>query len=312
MLTAAQTVPKILLWMVLTLATAFPAPCLGASLEDRLAAARLELEIGIATENRIQTELDRYRDSGEATPERMALYETYLDRVQKLTEEKRKIVQRLEQARLIRPNTTTGAEPNASLPPPSLDVPEDRELDELRALQRELDQSLAAFDDMLLTEGEVARVQSELKMKRLAQEAAEAARDLREGEDGEGGEGEGSADGDAGMESGESTSGEGEQASEGSQQGGMEGQEGDDGDEGDGAEQDGRQETGGGRDRAKRPSKSSQGQGEDAMARKETRKAESQDDDIVARQLREAAEKETDPILKEKLWKEYYDYKKGL
>ncbi len=37
-----------------------------------------------------------------------------------------------------------------------------------------------------------------------------------------------------------------------------------------------------------------------------------QDDDIVARQLREAAEKETDPALKEKLWKEYYDYKKGL
>ncbi len=37
----------------------------------------------------------------------------------------------------------------------------------------------------------------------------------------------------------------------------------------------------------------------------------SQDDDIVARQLREAAEKETDPVLKEKLWKEYEDYKKS-
>ena len=34
--------------------------------------------------------------------------------------------------------------------------------------------------------------------------------------------------------------------------------------------------------------------------------------DIVARQLREAAEKETDPVLKEKLWKEYEAYKKGL
>jgi hypothetical protein len=32
----------------------------------------------------------------------------------------------------------------------------------------------------------------------------------------------------------------------------------------------------------------------------------------VARQLREAAEKETDPVLKEKLWKEYEEYKKGL
>ena len=36
-----------------------------------------------------------------------------------------------------------------------------------------------------------------------------------------------------------------------------------------------------------------------------------EDDDIVARQLREAAENETDPELKEKLWKEYEDYKRN-
>jgi len=35
------------------------------------------------------------------------------------------------------------------------------------------------------------------------------------------------------------------------------------------------------------------------------------DDDIVARQLREAAMKEEDPALREKLWQEYRDYKKG-
>jgi hypothetical protein len=35
------------------------------------------------------------------------------------------------------------------------------------------------------------------------------------------------------------------------------------------------------------------------------------DGDIVARQLREAAEAETDPVLKEKLWQEYSNYKKG-
>ena len=39
--------------------------------------------------------------------------------------------------------------------------------------------------------------------------------------------------------------------------------------------------------------------------------ASHEDDDIVARQLREAAENETDPELKEKLWKEYYEYKKN-
>lgn len=35
------------------------------------------------------------------------------------------------------------------------------------------------------------------------------------------------------------------------------------------------------------------------------------DDDIVARRLRRAAEDETDPELKEKLWKEYRDYKEN-
>lgn len=35
------------------------------------------------------------------------------------------------------------------------------------------------------------------------------------------------------------------------------------------------------------------------------------DDDIVARRLRRAAEQETDPELKEKLWKEYTEYKRN-
>ena len=36
-----------------------------------------------------------------------------------------------------------------------------------------------------------------------------------------------------------------------------------------------------------------------------------EDDDIVARRLRRAAEQETDPELKEKLWKEYAEYKRN-
>jgi hypothetical protein len=36
------------------------------------------------------------------------------------------------------------------------------------------------------------------------------------------------------------------------------------------------------------------------------------DDDIVARRLRKAAEQETDPELKDKLWKEYVEYKKDV
>ena len=35
------------------------------------------------------------------------------------------------------------------------------------------------------------------------------------------------------------------------------------------------------------------------------------DDDIVARQIREAAMNETDPELREALWEEYRQYKRG-
>lgn len=38
----------------------------------------------------------------------------------------------------------------------------------------------------------------------------------------------------------------------------------------------------------------------------------SDDDDIVARQLREAAEQESDPEIKAKLWEEYKKYKEGI
>jgi len=297
---------RTLTWLVLLVFGMIPGlPCGAASIEDRLATARLELEIGIATEQRILTELERYRASADANPERIALYETYLDRVRQLTEEKRKQVQQLEQARRRAAPPAPAEIPNAPLPP-ELDIPEDQELDELRALQRELDQSIAAFDDMLLTESELARVESELKMKQLAQEAAEAARELREGD---GGGGEGSEDSESGMESGTSSSGGGAETGEASQEGGMEGLEGQ---AGDAAQEGGEKETGGGQDRSKRPAKSSQGKGSEASAGQDQPPVDAQDDDIVARQLREAAEKETDPVLKERLWKEYYDYKKGL
>ena len=295
------------IWLYcLVLGLSMCAPGHTASLEDRLATARLELEIGVATEQRIQTELERYRSSADASQDRITLYETYLDRVRQLTEEKRKIVQQLEQVRNRTPPTSQGGNPDAPLPAPALDIPEDRELDELRALQRELDQSIAAFDDMLLTENELARVESELKMKQLAQEAAQAARGLREGD---GGDGEGTEDSETGMESGTSSSGGGDQTGESSEQGGMQGMEGETGE----ASQDpDSKETGGGRDRSQQSPRSSPGQGTEAAAGQSEQTTDSQDDDIVARQLREAAEKETDPVLKEKLWKEYRDYKKGL
>ena len=297
------TRPALIAFFLLTFWLAMGPPGFAASLDDRLATARLELEIGIATEQRILTELNHYRSSDDASPDRIALYETYLDRVRQLTEEKRKRVQQLEQARSRNGSAPDTSTPDTALPPPALDIPEDQELDELRALQRDLDQSIAAFDDMLLTETELAKVESDLKMKQLAQEAAEAARDLREREgDGEGGEG--SEESESGRQSGTSSSGGGDETGKSDQEGAMAGIEGEAGDAS--------KEPGGGQDRSKGASKPSPGKGGKASAEPARSTDNTQDDDIVARQLREAAEKETDPVLKEKLWKEYNDYKKAL
>jgi Tfp pilus assembly protein PilX len=62
---------------------------------------------------------------------------------------------------------------------------------------------------------------------------------------------------------------------------------------------------------SKKASTETSGQGGQGSSREKQGRASSDDDDIVARQLREAAENETDPELKEKLWKEYEDYKKS-
>ena len=53
-------------------------------------------------------------------------------------------------------------------------------------------------------------------------------------------------------------------------------------------------------------------EGGEAEADGEGSRGDASTDDVVARQLREAAEAETDPVLREKLWKEYQNYKSSL
>ena len=278
--------------------------------DERIAQARRDWLVGVATEKRIAADLDRYRASDQVSEEVIQLYETYLDRVRRLTEEKRRILEALEGNRGRSASTNTPAEsapqrsgPTAYDPP----IPEDRELDETRALNQEFNRSLAAFDDMLLKEIEQSRVQSDLKMKQLAQEAARAAKSLRE----QGGM-EGSEGAEQGMQEGQSSGGSGNETGE--MKNDRQGQD--------------QQEGGAAGDQDAESSQETSGQGTDmARARNQQSKGtasgesgppgdgdnlNTQDDDIVARQLREAAEKETDPELKEKLWKEYRDYKKSI
>jgi hypothetical protein len=66
-----------------------------------------------------------------------------------------------------------------------------------------------------------------------------------------------------------------------------------------------------GRKGTEKASKDNSGKGGQGPSSTNQRRRDYEDDDIVARQLREAAENETDPELKEKLWKEYEEYKKS-
>ena len=150
-------------------------------------------------------------------------------------------------------------------------------VDEVAALDREFDESLAQFDDRLLNEMDKIRDNSAAKLQDLAQEAAEAAKRLRE----------------KGLDvdtSASSSTGESREDTPPSDQD-MEARKGSTG-----------------TDTASKSGSHRSGEG---SSRKDQRRVDYEDDDIVARQLREAAEKETDPELKEKLWKEYEEYKKS-
>jgi hypothetical protein len=137
---------------------------------------------------------------------------------------------------------------------------------------------------------ESIETESAAKMRDLAQEAAEAAKRLKE----KGVE----------LDTDESKSSDAESTQS------KEGQQGKAGDKDSSREEN--------------DSETQQGDGDDTVATADRSKGEGsgakrdpgsryskEDDDIVARQLREAAESETDPELKEKLWKEYEEYKKN-
>jgi hypothetical protein len=280
------------------------------SQEEQVAAARRDWLIGVATEKRIAAELARYQASDQTSPEVITLYETYLDRVHRLTEEKRRVLEQLDAERGRRakaPPSTQGTPGRSTAEVYDPQIPEDQTLDQVLALDQELERSLAAFDDMLLRENEQSRVQSELKMQKLAREAAQAAKSLREQ-----GQMEGSAETASGSREGQSSDGSGNETGEmqNDREGSQQDAEAATGEQDDKA---GQETTGEGTDLAKGRDKQPQSTASgDNGPPGDGSRISTQDDDIVARQLREAAEKETDPELKAKLWKEYHDYKKSI
>jgi len=253
--------------------------------EAKLEEAREKLRISQATEKRIASELEELKKSGNASAEDIRNYEVYLDRVQDMVAENKKIVEKMEAAYSRHSPQKESSNEAASGESETLfkqKIPEEQTQDEVAALDRQLNASLNDFDAMLLKEMEEISSESSSKMQDLAQEAAEAAKRLRK-------KGfEGNASGTEGSEDGEKGS---EEASKDAETQKGEPEEGEAG--------------------TKTAASDTSRKGGEGPSRKDQRRVDYEDDDIVARQLREAAENETDPELKEKLWKEYEEYKKS-
>ena len=244
------------------------------SANAKLAKARENLETSQETEKRIASDLEHLKQSGDASPETIGDYEEYLARVQAMTAENRKIVAQMEA--VFDQHTHSKSNPNSPAPNKSdstydPNFPDDQAVDEVAALDKEFNESLAKFDDKLLKEMDEIRAESAKKLKDLAQEAADAAKRLR----------------DKGLDM-DSSDAESSRETDGQKQ------------TSDGGREKGTTKDTADADTASQDDSRKGGQGSSAEDRG---RADTEDDDIVARQLREAAENETDPELKEKLWK---------
>jgi hypothetical protein len=258
--------------------------------QSKLEKARDDLRVSQATEKRIAAELEKLKQSGNASAEDIRNYEAYHERVQAMVAENRKIVEKMEAAQARHSaapkgsQTATSGDTEMGSDP---SIPEEQTQDQVAALDRELSASLGEFDAMLLKEMETIETESAAKMRDLAQEAAAAAKRLKE------------KGVDLGSDGSESTDGESKQ--------GEEGQKGKAGEKDVSGKEKGSQTKQGSDDDAVATRDQSKGGGSGDRGSRYSK----EDDDIVARQLREAAENETDPELKEKLWKEYEDYRRN-
>ncbi|HKQ81819.1 MAG TPA: hypothetical protein VJS42_06465 [Steroidobacteraceae bacterium] len=169
-------------------------------------------------------------------------------------------------------------------------------------IDRELDRSLGVFDD------ELRKEQGIIAQRRGARDGSGGS-----GGGGEGGDAERTAQGTGGAAAGGGGQEGGMPGSAGAgggnnQKGGAAGS-GAGGENGDGQGKEGGSATGGQRGGGGGVGGGARGGNGPTTVPADI--PDGSDDDIVARQLREAAMQETDPELREKLWQEYRNYKKG-
>ncbi|MGD8770655.1 MAG: hypothetical protein PVJ06_11500, partial [Desulfobacterales bacterium] len=170
-------------------------------------------------------------------------------------------------------------------------IPEEQVVDEVVALDRQLDSSLAQFDEMLLKELDLIRAKSSERMRDLAEEAAAAAKRLR----------------DQGIEINEDFEEESAESEQDSTQTQKTAEM-----EKDASETGKEKKVDEDKDDSELSAREISREGVEGSRNHPKNRYDPKDDDIVARQLREAAEEETDPELRKKLWKEYEHYKKNI
>ena len=277
-------------------------------LSAELAAARRQLYHDQLAIQRIASDLERLRQSDEASAQILVDYTQYLASYRALVDEKAQAVQAMQaalsRAAVASPQKDASAESSAET------LPELAVTDKVVVLERELQLSLSAFDEKLLQEWQIIQTQSTAEKQSWAQEAAAAANRLKEqGIDLGGGQSPSQEEGEG--EKGQAQSKDSETEDQAAA---------------DSYSTDGTDSASAGQDSAVSGTKtggqpdagSGQGvkvatngsyQAGEGKPRRQAPPVTKEDDDIVARQLREAAEKETDPELKAKLWKEYEDYK---
>ena len=265
--------------------------------KEALETAWENLKIAQATELRIAAKLKVLRESGNVSQEIIKDYETYLKNVQLMVLENQRIVQHMEVAYTGKSDISSFTGESDIEPSPDIRIPEENKVDKVAQLDQELNDSLAAFDEMLLKRLELIRAESADKMTDWAMDAADAANRAKENQ----GNSEDGADKDSGA-SPEGKSGKEKPSGTGKKRDGTLDASGSDRhSKASSPEKDGR-----GQD-PKRPGKKGDTKGGDDRSTY----ADKDDDDIVARQLREAAENETDPELKKRLWEKYEEYKKS-
>lgn len=266
------------------------------ALSKKLEEVRERLQESQKREKQIAAELENLRNTGNVSLETLEKYEADLNQarvevreIQKELNEIKSAGSKYLQTKGSVDGTSAVSTKQEGIGSSAESVPAGAAQDELGNLIKELDQSLTEFDALLLKETNEIRGKKQGKTGGMAEDGAAASQDTGGKETGAvagGSPGKASTGGDAQLgktgetpEDGEVSYGEGYGTVSG---GGSQG-------EWTGTESSSVSGTRGGR-----PPYGS-----------------TQDDDVVARQIREAAEKETDPVLKEKLWKEYEEYKKG-